>query len=390
MRKITILGATGSIGRSAADVLQMHSDEFEVEAIVGGHDAKALAEAARKFKARFVAIAAADQLQNLRSELSGSDIECGAGQAAVLEAVDRPADVVLAAISGTAGLIPTHAALKEGRRIALANKESLVCAGKAFMRDAAEIGTEIAAVDSEHNALQQALMAGRTEDIAKATITASGGPFRTWSREEIANASAAQASKHPVWSMGAKILIDSATLMNKGLELIEASHLFSLNASQLDVVVHPDAIVHAIAQWRDGAVTAGLAAPDMRIPIANALGFERRLEMSYPLLDFAGIGKLNFERPDEERFPCLKLGKAVLAAGGPLPAAMNAANEVAVASYREGRIGFYDIYTLIAAVCSVYAGERMDAPANVEEALLVHKEATVMAQEHLELLCARA
>lgn len=390
MRKIIILGATGSIGRSTVDVLQSQLGNFEVEAVVGGKDAKALADVARKVGARFAAIADADALGALREELSDSGIICGAGESAVLEAVDRPAEVVLAAIAGTAGLKPTHAALRKGRRIALANKESLVCAGQSFMRDAERIGAEIFAVDSEHNALQQALMAGKTQDVARATITASGGPFRTWAREDIARAPAEVASKHPVWAMGAKILIDSATMMNKGLELVEASHLFSLEASQLDVVVHPDAIVHAIAQWRDGAVTAGLAAPDMRIPIANALGFERRLDMHYPLLDFTEIGRLHFEKPDEDRFPCLKLAKAVLAAGGPLPAVMNAANEVAVAAYQQGKIGFYDIYTLVAAVCSVYAGERGQAPSDVGEALLIHKEATVMAQEHLRLLLSRA
>ncbi len=390
MRKLTILGATGSIGRSAADVALAHKDAFSVEAVVGGRDALALADVARRLNASFAALADENGLEALRDALSGSGIACGAGEAAVLEAVDRPSDVVLAAIAGTAGLKPTHAALRKGRRIALANKESLVCAGQSFMGDVARIGAEIAAVDSEHNALQQALTAGRIEDVAMATITASGGPFRTWERDKIAAATAAVASAHPVWSMGAKILIDSATLMNKGLELIEASHLFSLPASRLDVVVHPDAIVHAIAQWRDGAVTAGLAVPDMRIPIANALGFERRLEMPYPMLDLASYGQLRFERPDEERFPCLKLAKAVLAAGGPLPAAMNAANEVAVAAYREGKIGFYDIHALVAAVCSVYAGERSTAPANVEDALAVHNEATIMTLEHLNLMMAKA
>lgn len=385
-KTITILGATGSIGRSAADVLEKHSDKFAVEAVVGGKDVAALAIMAKRLGARYAAIADSTKLTDLRNALAGTNIECGAGDAAILEASDRPADIVLAAIAGTAGLRPTYAALKQGRRLALANKESLVCAGHAFMRRASELGVDVAAVDSEHNALQQALMAGQVSDVSKAIITASGGPFRKWSKEEIAQASAAQASRHPVWSMGAKILIDSATLMNKGLELIEACHLFSLKPSQVDVVVHPDAIVHAIAQWRDGAVTAGLAAPDMRIPIANALGFDARLEMGYPLLDFASIGTLNFEKPDEDRFPCLALAKSVLAAGGALPAVMNAANEVAVAAYQDNRIGFYEVYALVARVCDVYGKEQNLEPQTVEAALWVHAEATRIAREQLRLI----
>jgi 1-deoxy-D-xylulose-5-phosphate reductoisomerase len=297
--------------------------------------------------------------------------------------VERDADTVLAAISGTAGLAPTHAALKPGRRIALANKESLVCAGSAFMDDARRIGAEIMPVDSEHNALDQALAAGPNGDVEKAIITATGGPFRTWPRERIAQASAKEASAHPVWSMGSKINIDSATLMNKGLELIEAHHLFGLEAERLDVLVHPEAIVHGLVQWRDGAVTAGLALPDMKVPIANALRNQSRLRMNLPRLDLAAIGRLSFERPDEERFPCLSLAKAALADGGAMPTILNAANEIAVEAYMAGRIGFYDISELVGKVCSTLSRGSAAAPATVADALAVDQEARRIARQFL-------
>src|SRR5918993_4803963 len=270
-RSLTILGATGSIGRSTSDVVLAHRDELRVEAVVGGRDALALAEVARRLGAKFAALSDERGSEALRQALSGTGIGSGAGQSAVLDAVERDADIVLAAISGTAGLAPTHAALKPGRRIALANKESLVCAGDAFMADARRFGAEIMPVDSEHNALDQALAAGLNRDVEKAIITATGGPFRNAPREQIAQASAKEASAHPVWSMGSKINIDSATLMNKGLELIEAHHLFDLEPERLDVLVHPEAIVHGLVQWSDGALTAGLALPGMKVPIANAL-----------------------------------------------------------------------------------------------------------------------
>jgi 1-deoxy-D-xylulose-5-phosphate reductoisomerase len=297
----------------------------------------------------------------------------------VLEAVDRPSEIVLAAISGTAGLEPTHAALRPGRRIALANKESLVCAGAVFMADARRLGVEVMPVDSEHNALEHALAAGRNRDVEKAVITASGGPFRTWSRERIAGAGAKEASAHPIWSMGSKINIDSATLMNKGLELIEAHHLFDLEAERLDVLVHPEAIVHGLVQWGDGAVTAGLALPDMKVPIANALRNQERLFMDLPRLDLAAIGRLTFERADETRFPCLSLAKAALQAGGAIPTILNAANEIAVEAYMVDRIGFYAISEIVEEVCSTFSGAG-NAPATVAEALAIDGEARTMAR----------
>jgi 1-deoxy-D-xylulose-5-phosphate reductoisomerase len=286
----------------------------------------------------------------------------------------------MAAISGTAGLEPIQAAFKAGRRIALANKESLVCAGTAFMAEARRVGAEIYPVDSEHNALFQALSAGRTEDVAKAILTATGGPFRTWPRERIAVATPAEAAAHPVWSMGAKINIDSATLMNKGLELIEAHHLFDIDAARLDVLVHPEAIVHGLVQWRDGVVTAGLALPDMKIPIANALRHERRIDRPGAGLDLAAISRLSFEQADERRFPCLTIARAALAAGGAMPTILNAANEVAVAAFVECRIGFYGIGELVERVCEGMAWQAGRAPGTIVEALAVDGEARRLAR----------
>jgi 1-deoxy-D-xylulose-5-phosphate reductoisomerase len=380
IRSITILGATGSIGRSTADVVMEDREAWRVEAVVGGSDAQALAGMARRLGARFAALADRRAASDLRAALSGSGIAGGAGGSAVMEAVARDADLVIAAISGAAGLRPTHAALKRGRRIALANKESLVCAGAAFMADAARIGAEIVPVDSEHNALEQALAAGRLEDVVVATVTATGGPFRTWSRERIAAATPGEAGRHPVWSMGAKINIDSATLMNKGLELIEAHHLFGLEAERLDVLVHPQAIVHGLVQWCDGALTAGLAPPDMRIPIANALRHRRRLRMDRPRLDLAAISTLSFEPADGARFPCLAIARDALRSGGAMPTVLNAANEVAVAAFLVGEVGFYGISDVVEGVCSDFAGRSLATPGSVEDALAIDDEARHVAR----------
>ncbi len=372
---VSVLGATGSIGRSTADLLDQHRDRFRVGAVAGGRDAQALARVARELNAEFAAIADPDAGPALREALSGSGIANGAGPSAVIEAATRDADLVVAAVSGAAGLAPTCAAIRLGRTVALANKESLVCAGDAFMRDAKKFGARILPMDSEHNALAQAIGEGKVDDIARMTITASGGPFRTAPRERIAAATAAEAAAHPTWSMGMKINIDSASLMNKGLELIEAHHLFAIEAERLDVVVHPQSIVHGLVVWRDGAVTAGLAMPDMRVPIAHCLGLGERLSIARGRpLDLVATGSLTFERPDEERFPCLRIAKAALAAGGAQPTVMNAANEIAVAAFIAGRIGFYDIAALVERACEHFAARFPTAPADVEEALSIDAE----------------
>ncbi|NNM72495.1 1-deoxy-D-xylulose-5-phosphate reductoisomerase [Enterovirga aerilata] len=373
--RITILGATGSIGKSTAEVLAQHPDRFRVTALVSGSDVRGLAEMAHRLEAEFVALADASKQKPLREALAGSGIASGAGPSAVIEAVEREAETIVAAISGVAGLAPTHAALKKGRRIGLANKESLVCAGAAFMRDAARTGAAILPMDSEHNALAQALASGHPDDVVTMTLTASGGPFRTWDEARIAAATPAQTAKHPTYSMGAKINVDSASLMNKGLELIEAHHLFGLRPDQLDVVVHPQSIIHGLVHWRDGAVTAGLANPDMKIPIANCLAAERRLTMSVPRLDLAAIGGFTFEAPDEARFPCLRLARAALAAGGGMPAVLNGANEVAVEAFLSGRAGFGDIPRVVEETCAAFAGQAGYEPATVEDALALDREA---------------
>jgi len=383
-RKLILLGATGSIGRSARDVIARHRDAFTVTAVVGGSDAPALAAAARETGARYAALADGSALPALREALSGSGIACGAGEGAVLEAVAYEADLVLAAIAGTAGLRPTAAAIRPGRAIALANKESLVSAGAAFMQAASRAGVAVLPVDSEHNALAQALGNGALGDVSAMTLTASGGPFRTWSREAIAAAGPQEASKHPNWSMGAKVTIDSATLMNKGLELIEAHYLFGLEAARLDVLVHPQSIVHGLVSWRDGAVTAGLAAPDMRVPIAHALAPQgMRLDTALPRLDLAAIAALSFEKPDLQRFPCLALAMAALQDGGAHPTILNAANEIAVAAFIAGRLDFYGIAVSVEKVCSRMVASEREAPADVETALAIDARARALTREAL-------
>jgi 1-deoxy-D-xylulose-5-phosphate reductoisomerase len=381
---VSILGATGSIGRSTTDLLAQHPERFRTGALVGGRDAEAIAKLAREIGADFVALADASQGAALKDLLSGTGIPNGAGESAVLEAVARDADIVMAAVSGAAGLRPTHAALRLGRTVALANKESLVCAGDAFMRDAKRYGATLLPVDSEHNALAQALGDGKVADVATMTITASGGPFRTWTAERIAAASPEDAAAHPTWSMGMKINIDSASLMNKGLELIEAHHLFGLEADRLDAIVHPQSIIHGLVTWRDGAVTAGLAMPDMRVPIAHCLGLGERLTIARGRpLDLAAVGSLTFEAVDEARFPCLRLARAALRDGGAAPTVMNAANEIAVAAFIRGAIGFYGISDLVERACTHFAGIHRQAPADVDEALAIDAEVRAWSSQAL-------
>ncbi|GJE54262.1 1-deoxy-D-xylulose 5-phosphate reductoisomerase [Methylobacterium thuringiense] len=384
MLTVSILGATGSIGASTTDLLAQHTDRFRVGSLVGGRDAASLAKLARETNASFAALADDSAGPALAEALSGSGIPNGAGESAVLEAVSRDADIVVAAVSGAAGLKPTHAALRLGRTIALANKESLVCAGDAFMRDAKRYNSLLLPVDSEHNALAQALGGGPVSDVAKMTITASGGPFRTWTRERIQAASAAEAAKHPTWSMGMKINIDSASLMNKGLELIEAHHLFAIGHDRLDVIVHPQSIVHGLITWRDGAVTAGLAMPDMRVPIAHCLGLGDRLSIARGRgLDLAATGSLTFEPADEERFPCLRIARAALAEGGAAPTVMNAANEIAVAAFIRGEISFYGIAALVERACEHFAPAFRTAPGDIDEALAIDAEVRTWSTESL-------
>ena len=348
-RSVVILGATGSIGRSTAQVLALDPSRFTVAALAGGRDAEALAKTAIALRARFVAIADPDAYRALKAALGSSGIEAAAGPEAVVEAALRPSDLVIAAIAGTIGVLPTHAALAAGRTVALANKETLVCAGAPVMRTVAESGATVLPLDSEHNAIFQALGGAPVSTVEKMTLTASGGPFRTWSAERIAAATVKEALAHPNWAMGPKVTIDSASLMNKGLELIEAHHLFGIGADRLDVVVHPQSVVHGLVSFADGSVNAGMALPDMRVPIAHCLGLPLRLESGARKLDLASVGSLTFEKPDLQRFPSLRLAMDCLRAGQGLPTVLNAANEIAVQAFLERRIGFLDIPRVVAA-----------------------------------------
>jgi 1-deoxy-D-xylulose-5-phosphate reductoisomerase len=347
--RLTILGATGSIGTSTLDLVAHHPERFEIVALTAQNQAGKLADLARRFRPRFVAIGDERLYPELADRLAGTGIEVAAGEAALVAAAEQPVDCVMAAIMGAAGLRPTIAAARRGVRVALANKECLVSAGQVFLDAVEEGGAELLPVDSEHSAVFQALAGSKDgRAVEKIVLTASGGPFRTWSLDAIRAARCEDALKHPNWSMGRKITIDSATLMNKGLELIEAYHLFSVDVDQLGTVVHPQSIVHCLVSFSDGSVLAQMAMPDMRTPIALALAWPERMTAPTPRLDLAELGKLTFERPDEDRFPALRLSREALQAGGTAPAILNGANEIAVEAFLEGRIGFLDIASTVA------------------------------------------
>jgi 1-deoxy-D-xylulose-5-phosphate reductoisomerase len=372
-KRLVILGATGSIGRSCAQVLAGAPGRFEVVAVAGGRDGSALARAALALKAPFAAIADPEGYAALKAGVAGHSIEVAAGPQAVVEAALREADLVVAAIAGTAGLAPTYAAIAAGRTVALANKETLVCAGEAVMEAARRSGARILPLDSEHNAIFQAMGGCDPAEIVKMILTASGGPFREWSAEQIEQATIAQALAHPNWEMGNKVTIDSASLMNKGLELIEAHHLFGMPASRLDVLVHPQSVVHGLIAFADGSVTAGMAAPDMKTPIAYCLAYPERMESGAKALDLAAVGQLSFQRPDLARFPALGLAIAALSVGGGASTALNAANEIAVEAFLAARIGFSDMARMVETVLeqSGRAGE-LAASATVAQALAIH------------------
>jgi 1-deoxy-D-xylulose-5-phosphate reductoisomerase len=354
LRSVTVLGATGSVGDSTMDLLRAAPDRYRVEALTGNSNVQGLAKLAREFNARFVAIADPARLTELKEALAGTRTECGAGESAIIEAAARPADWVMAAVSGAAGLKPALAAVDRGATVALANKECLVCAGDFFMQRAAKAGACILPADSEHNALFQGLASGNREELLRVIITASGGPFRTWAPADIEQATLAQALKHPNWSMGQKITIDSASMMNKGLEVIEASYLFALSADEIDVLVHPQSIIHGMVEFSDRSVMAQLGSPDMRTPIAHCLGWPDRIEGPAAKLDLAKIGQLTFEAPDFERFPGLRLAYEALRTGRGATTVYNAANEVAVAAFIAGKIRFGAIARLVEATLEAW------------------------------------
>jgi 1-deoxy-D-xylulose-5-phosphate reductoisomerase len=359
-RRVTILGSTGSVGRSTVDLLLRNREAFAVEAVTANRNAALLAEQAKALGARFAAIADPVDYPALKEALSGAGIETACGRAAVVEAAERPADWVMAGIVGAAGLEPTLAAIRQGRIVAFANKEVLVCAGSLFMREVATHGATLLPVDSEHNAIWQCFDFTRVEGIEKITLTCSGGPFRERSLAAMREATPAEAVAHPTWRMGAKISVDSATLMNKGLELIEAHYLFQLPPERIDIVVHPQSIVHGLVTYCDGSVLAHLGSPDMRTPIAYALGWPGRAAAPTKRLDLADVGRLTFEAPDEARFPALRLARAALALGGAAPTVLNAANETAVHAFLAGQIGFLDIAETVERTIELMPGGHLD------------------------------
>ncbi len=380
IRSVTVLGATGSIGDSTMDLIRGARDRYSVEALTGNSNVQGLAKLAREFDARFVAVADASKLGELREALAGTRTECGAGESAIIEAAARPADWVMAAVSGAAGLKPALAAVDRGATVALANKECLVCAGDFFMQRAAKAKACILPADSEHNALFQALHAGNREELVRVIITASGGPFRTWKPADIEQATLAQALKHPNWSMGQKITIDSASMMNKGLEVIEASYLFALAPEEIDVLVHPQSIVHGMVEFSDCSVVAQLGAPDMRTPIAHCLGWPDRIKGPAAKLDLAKIGQLTFEAPDFERFPALRIAYEALRTGRGATTVFNAANEVAVAAFIAGKIRFGAIARLVEATIDAWIRSGNLAPlTSADDAIAVDHNARTRA-----------
>ncbi|MBC7521165.1 MAG: 1-deoxy-D-xylulose-5-phosphate reductoisomerase [Sandarakinorhabdus sp.] len=355
MKSLTILGARGTVGSQALDLVARNPGRWQVEALTANGDVAGLAAAARASGAKFAVIGDAGLYGALKDALAGSGIEAGAGPEAICEAARRPGDIVLTAIVSAAGLAPTLAAVERGAVLAIANKETLVCAGPVVTAAAKASGAVLLPVDSEHNAVFQVFDHAQPDRVARIILTCSGGPFRTRTRAEMAGASVADACKHPVWSMGAKISVDSATLMNKGLELIEAHHLFPVGAEKLDVIIHPQSVVHSMVEYVDGSVLAQLGTPDMRIPIAYAMAWPERIATPAARLDLAAIARLEFEAPDVSRFPCLQLAWDALHAGGSAPCILNAANEIAVAAFIAGQLSFLDIDAVVAATLAKVA-----------------------------------
>lgn len=385
MKSISIFGATGSVGLSTLDLIRREPDAYKVVALTANSDVDGLAMQAKATGARLAVIGQARLYGALKDALAGSGVEAAAGEEALVAAAQAGADWTMASIVGCAGLRPTIAALKAGGTVALANKESLVSAGALMMEAASASGATLLPVDSEHNAIFQCLAGSSLDDVARITLTASGGPFRTKSRAEMAAMTPAQAVAHPNWSMGAKISVDSATMMNKGLELIEAAHLFPVGLNRIEILVHPQSVIHSMVEYRDRSTLAQLGSPDMRIPIAHALAWPKRIATPCQPLDLARIGRLDFEAPDLERFPALRLAREAAQAGGATPAILNAANEVAVAAFLEGRIGFLDIAMIVEDVLNRYSAA---SPSAIDDVLVADGQARKQADLVMERLTA--
>ncbi|PLK25684.1 1-deoxy-D-xylulose-5-phosphate reductoisomerase [Novosphingobium sp. TH158] len=380
-RSISILGATGSIGASTLDLVRRNRDAWKVVALTANGNARELARLAAEFSAEIAVVADEGCLPELQAALAGSRIEVAGGKAALTAAATRQADITVAAIVGCAGLEPTMAAIEQGRTVALANKEALVSAGDVMMDAVKRHGTTLLPMDSEHNAIFQCLAGNSYDHVRSITLTASGGPFRDWSADQLATATPAQAVKHPNWDMGAKISVDSATMFNKGLELIEAHHLFPVGLERLRIIVHPQSIIHSMVEYRDGSTLAQLGPSDMRVPIASCLAWPQRMDTPCAPLDLAAIGELTFRAPDEQRFPATRLCREAAEAGGAAPAVLNAGNEVAVAAFLAGKLAFTRI--------AVEVGRLMDrfspaAPASLGDVMAVDAEARALATQMLE------
>jgi 1-deoxy-D-xylulose-5-phosphate reductoisomerase len=384
MRKIVILGATGSIGKSTLDLVGRNRDRFEVTAVTAATNVEILADVVRRTGARLAVVADERRFGDLQKLLAGTNCSAAAGEAALIEAATSDADLVIGAIVGCAGLRPVMAAIEAGRTVALANKEALVTAGALMTGAAAQRGTTLLPVDSEHNAIFQCIAGSRSQDISRLILTASGGPFRTASAETIRSASPAQAVAHPNWSMGAKISVDSATLMNKGLELIEAHYLFGLPSDRIDVLIHPQSVIHSMVEFVDRSVLAQLGSPDMRIPIAYALAWPERIETPAQRLDLESIARLDFEAPDLNRFPALKLAREALEAGGSAPIVLNATNEIAVASFLAGEIRFPDIARLVEDALNA---SRHDAPRSIGDVMEIDRVTRENARAMMKASC---
>ncbi|GFZ80335.1 1-deoxy-D-xylulose 5-phosphate reductoisomerase [Elstera cyanobacteriorum] len=378
VKRVTVQGCTGSVGQSTLDVIRHHRGRFAVEALVAGQKVDALIRDALEFRPRLAVIADPAGYGALQEGLAGTGIEVAAGPQAVIEAALRPVDVLMAAIVGAAGLPPTLAALEQGTTVAFANKEVLVSAGDLVMATAARTGARLLPVDSEHNAIFQVFETEARGAIDKILLTASGGPFRTWSAAAMAAATPAQAVAHPNWSMGAKISVDSATMMNKGLELIEAHYLFEMSENRIEVLIHPQSVIHSAVVYCDGSVLAQLGSPDMRTPIAYALGWPQRLAVPVPTLDLIALAKLTFEAPDDSRFPALRLARQVLRDGQGAPTLLNAANEVAVAAFLAHRLPFDGIAETVVRVLERVPGR---APDSLETVLALDAAARAAAAE---------
>ncbi|MCE2842804.1 MAG: 1-deoxy-D-xylulose-5-phosphate reductoisomerase [Novosphingobium sp.] len=383
MRSVSVLGTTGSIGASTLDLIRRQPGQWRVVALTANGNAAELAKLAREFSAEVAVVADEAALPALREALAGTNIQAAGGEAALVEAATREADITVAAIVGCAGLAPTMAAIEQGRAVALANKEALVAAGSVMTAAVARSGATLLPTDSEHNAIFQCLAGNSYDNVRSITLTASGGPFRDWTLEQLRTATPAQAVKHPNWSMGAKISVDSATMFNKGLELIEAHHLFPVGLDKLKIIVHPQSVIHSMVEYRDGSTLAQLGPSDMRVPIASCLAWPQRMETPLAPLDLAAIGELTFRAADEERFPATRICRAAAEAGGAAPAVLNAANEVAVAAFLDGKFPFTRIAVLVEQVLARYAPP---SPASLADVMAIDAAARAEACSVLELV----